>query len=71
MQYLWFIFFLDFDHSCIETVKSNESRNKECTYLRFDISNSKLGLQCNTRLRSNMAKFSDMSYLSMPGVREE
>ena len=25
-QYLWFIFSLDFDHSCIETVKINESR---------------------------------------------
>ena len=34
---LWFIFFLEFDHSNIETIKIDESRNNECTYLRFDI----------------------------------
>ena len=31
IQYLWFVFFLDFDHSCIGNVRINESRNNECT----------------------------------------
>ena len=59
-------FFLEFDHSCIETVKFNESRNDECTYLRFDIPNSKPRLESNSRLWSKMARFSDM----LPGERE-
>ena len=35
--------------------------NNECTYLRFDIPNSKLGPVSHSRLRSKMAKVSDMS----------
>ena len=42
------------------------SRNNEGTYLRFDFPNSTLGPESNSRLRSKMAKFSDM----MPGERE-
>ena len=62
---LRFIFFIDFNHSCIETVKINESRNNECTYLRFDSPNRKLGPESNNRLGCKMAKFSDM----LPGKR--
>ena len=65
IQYLRFIFFIDFNHSCIETVKINESRNNECTYLRFDSPNRKLGPESNNRLGCKMAKFSDM----LPGKR--
>ena len=37
------------------------SRNNECTYLRFDIPNNKLGPESNSRLRAKMAKFSDVA----------
>ena len=59
-------FFLEFDHSCIETIKMNESRNNECTYLRFDIPNSKPRPESKSRLRSKVARFSEM----LPGERE-
>ena len=67
IQYLWLIVFLYFHHSSIETVKINDSRNNEYTYLRFDIPNSKVGPVSDSRLRSKMVKVSDMS----PGERED
>ena len=42
--------FLRFYHSFIETVKLNDIRNNECTYLRFDVTSSKLGtVDCDPR----------------------
>ena len=68
IQYLWFIFFLDFNHSCIETVKINgvEIMNALIWDLIFPTV-LKLGPESNSRLRpAKMAKFSDI----LPGERE-
>ena len=67
IQFLWFIFFSDFDNFCTEIVKINESRYNECTHLKFDFPNSKLVPESNSNLRSKMAQNSDM----LPGEREK
>ena len=58
IKYLWLIVFVDFIIFPLKLLKLTRVEIMNALILRFDISNSKLGPESNSRLQSKMAKFS-------------